>query len=233
MPTLHFKIENPCHAFKSNYESDSSRFTCTGSCGHEVFTIISSDRNYDGFGVAAHIRINKRAPRIEVIGATALQARSPADKDRDVINVWLPDSEVEQPEFEISLSLPSDAFERLVTLDWNANEVILYVSNEARGQAITYGECPDGSDIKWDANIAKYVFLDSISLHFMPQKKINARFYEKSVAISGDIHNVIPLIERVLHSVERLSDTIRHCRRGVIRAAWGIAAVVIVMSFVA
>lgn len=237
MPHLDFELKNPCLTFEGNKESDKWRFNTSGKCTHrqgfdQSFTITSGSKSYDGFGIEALVYIEKRPPRSEAQGIPTDKHFDPNDKCRDIIHVTCPGSEIDQPFFEVTASLPPDAYQRLIDTDWTKHTLILSVENEIMGQALVYGGDPDGREIEWHIDKENHVFLKEVRLHFLAHGEQKNHLDEKTSKQTEDADDAPTSNEHVLAAAERITVTIAELRASVIKAAWVLAAVVLVTSFI-
>lgn len=231
MPHLEFELNKPCLTFEGNKESDEWRFNIRGKCTSgrfdQRFAIMSGNKSYDGFGVEAVVYIKKRPPRSEVKGIPTDKPFDSNDKYRDMIYVTCPDSEIDQPFFQVTVSLPLDAYQRLIDSDWTNHTLVLSVENEIVGQALVYGDDPDGRDLEWRVDKANYVFLKEVRLHLLPHSE------QQNAVKKSENHNDAPTpMEHMLSAVERITLTIAELKVSVIKGAWVLAAVVLVSSFI-
>lgn len=228
MPILYFELKDPCLTFEGDEESDKWSLTVSGTCTNWVsskkkFTVKSGTNSYDGFGAEAVIYIEKRPQRSEVQGIPTNKPINPDDKYRDKIRVICPSLPLEQPFFEVSVSLPHDAYQHFIDADWTKQTLILSVQNQLAGQALVCGE--DTDEIEWHADRENTVFLTEVGLHFL------SRGTQRFRRIKGESKNT-DLFEQVLASVERVTLTIGELRASIIRATWVLAAVLLITIFI-
>ncbi len=178
------------------------------------------------------VHVQRRPPRSEAKGVPTDKPFDPNDKYRDVIQVTFPKSEVEQPFFQIIISLPSAAYFRLIETDWTKNVLILSVESEAMGRALVYGGGPAVRDIEWRVDIEKHVFLKEVRLHFLSRGDQDNQANEKTAQESAECDEGPPLIEEMLAATERTRVAIAILRISVIKCTLVLAVVVLIASII-
>lgn len=236
MVQLSFRLKNPNHIFSATKKSDKWDFRIMGKCeqgwSSRSFTVKCGDNSYDGFGVEAFVHIKKRPPRSEVPGISILKPFDENDEYRDAILVYCPDSEDDQPFFEISVSLPPDAYQRVIETDWTRNTLTLLVETGLREQALVSGHDPDGSEIEWLTDKQKYVFLEEVTVHFLSAVTREVNLEEQIPQNTEDTENTLTPVEQMLASVDHVIKSIGELRASIIRAAWVLGAVLVVTAFI-
>lgn len=164
MAQLEFRLVSPRLRFDATEKTDEWSCCLTGECVsthvHPKFTIVCGDNSFDGFRTEALlVWIKVRPPRTEVPG---IPDNKPFDKDdehRDIIRVHCPNSKGDEPWFEITISLPSDAYQRVIDTDWTRQSISLFVETTIWGEAQSWHD-----DIKWLADKCAYAYLKKTSL---------------------------------------------------------------------
>ena len=236
MPLLSFRLNNPNLMFEATEKSDEWNFVLSGKCeqgwNSTSFTVKCGENSYDGFGADALLYIKKRRPRTEVPGISTIKPFDKDDEYRDIIQVSRPDSKVEQPLFQISVALPLEAYQRVIDTDWTKEVLKLSVETHLWEKILVYGSDPDGREIEWLADKQTYVFLEKVTVHFLsaPQKKLALK--NKYLNALKNVENTLMPIEQMLASVEQATRSIGELRVSIIRAAWLLAAVVVVTALI-
>lgn len=227
MPHLSFRIKQPYLSFEVNGSAERWHYHLIGICarrrGDRRLTVKHENKKYDGFGAKTVVQIKKRPPRTE--------DQYIKIDDRDRISVWFYDQTDEyahlgdeDPHFEASISLPPDAYQRVVDNDWSKQHLILSVSTMLSSRAVTYSHAPDGSEVEWTAGERSDADLESFSIEFCSATETDDDQEETEKPASP--------LEKVLASVERATKAIGELRSSVIMAAWLLAAVVVVAAFI-
>lgn len=227
MPHLQFRIKQPYLSFEVNGTTERWHHNLKGICvrphGDHSLTVKHEKKKYDGFGAKTIVQIKKRPPRSE-------DEYIKID-DRDRISVWFYDQTDEDahlgdenPHFEASISLPPDAYQRVIDNDWSKQHLILSVRTMLSSRAVTYGHDPNGDEVEWTAGERSDADLESFSLEFCSATEVDDDEEETAKPASP--------LEQVLASVERATKAIGELRSSVIMAAWLLATVVVVTAFI-
>lgn len=236
MAHLSFRLTNPNLIFEVTEKSDEWDFWISGKCERGLnsrsFTVKCGDNSYDGFGAEALVHIKKRPPRTEVPGISVLKPFDKNDEYRDSISVHCPDSNDDQPFFEISVSLPPDAYQRVIDADWTKEVLTLSVETGLREQALIYGHDPDGREIEWLTDKQKYAFLEEVTVHFFSAAPQEVNLEEQALQSTEDVETTLAPVKQILALVGRVTESVGELRTSIIRAAWVLAVVLIVTAFI-
>ena len=142
MPVLTFSLKNPNFMFKATEKSDEWDFVLGGKCEKgwysSSFTIRNGENSYEGFGATALVHVKRRPPRVEVPGISVLKPWDPDDEYRDIIRVDCPASKTGKPHFQLSVSLPLEAYQRVTDADWTKESLKLTVKTSLLEQSLIY-----------------------------------------------------------------------------------------------
>lgn len=232
MARLSFHLTSSNLIFEVTEKSDEWDCWLSGKCEEENFTVKCGDNSYSGLGAEALVHIKKRPPRTEVPGISVLKPFDKNDEYRDSIFVHCPDSKDDQLLFEISASLPSDAYQRVIETDWTQKTLTLSVGTGLREQALIYGHDPDGREIEWLTDKQKYAFLEEVTVHFLSAAPREVSLEEQALQSTADAEITLAPVEQILASVGRATESIGELRTSIIRAAWVLAVVLIVTAFI-
>lgn len=241
MPYLRIRLNEPALDFRVSQSSEEWELWFGGKSVRDAedertFTVKSGENNYDAFGAAVGVYISKRPPRAELAKIPADKPWDSADKHRDTIIVSCPESDDEALSFEISISLPADAYQRVMDADWAKHDLILLVelsiTNGPEGPVLQYGNHYDANEIEWLADKQKYLFLDDVIVHFLAPPTPIAASIENAEALADGEQAPVPLEQQMLASIERATKSIRELRGTAITAAWLLAAVIILAAFI-
>lgn len=236
MPHIRFCLKSPNLTFEATEQSDEWDFVLGGTCDqgwHSTsFTVKCGENSFDGLGADALIYIKKRPLRTEVPGISVLKPFDKDDKYRDIISVRCPDSKAEQPFFEVGVSLPPEAYQRVIDTDWTKEALTLSVETHLWEKIVIYGPDPDGREIEWLADKQKHVFLEKVSIHFLsaPRKKVALK--NRYLDALKNVENTLTPVEPMFASVQRATQSIGELRATIIRATWVLAAVMVVTAFI-
>lgn len=170
MPILQFRLTSKCLTLEVDQMREDWKLSASALCSsfQDSFRLSHGGRNYDGNGSQAHLSIRSRPSRVESPGIDTGKPYDPEDKHRDIVRVdFLPERDTHQPYIQLTISLPEDAYHRLADTDLRITKVLVVVENEVLGQALVYGEDPDGRDIVWNADEAQHLFLQRVTVHFV------------------------------------------------------------------
>lgn len=169
MAQLIFRLSKSSVHFDADKESDNWDFRLHGQCvrgwNEESFTVKRGDNSYTGFGAPVVVYIHKRPPRTEVLG---IPSDKPFDKDdahRDIIHVACPESTGEQPSFQINISLPPDAYQRVIDVDWEYQRLHLFIRTGILEDALIVDPYK-WREIEWLVDTREYAYLNIVSLRF-------------------------------------------------------------------
>lgn len=171
MAQLIFRVSRSRLDFDADEESDNWDFRLDGQCEKgwnlERFTVKHGENTYTGFGAPAAVYIHKRPPRSEVRGIPSAKPFDKDDAHRDIIRVHFPESMDEQPSFEINISLPPDAYQRVIDVDWTRQRLQLFVGTGVQEEALI--NVPhEWGEIEWLADKREFAYLNKVSVHFLP-----------------------------------------------------------------
>lgn len=226
MPMLKFRLTSPKLTFRANADSDEWVFCLMGKCepirDERSFKIVSGDNSYDGFGIYANVHIKQRLPRNESPREPTLKPYDRIDRNRDYISVFLgfdaQDAEKSQPLFEVSVALPADAYHRVLESSWTTQTLELWVDIDHRSEALVYGNGPDGREIEWRTEKRYFEYLEEVSV-----------FITEAPTPPDDRKAAA---EQMLAAVERVTASIGALRATIIRAAWVLSVILIVIAFI-
>lgn len=233
MPRLKFELEKPHLVFEGNAKSDNWYFEIHGKCSpkhnsYKSFTIKSGNNTYNGLGGKAIFYIKKRPERSNLQGIPTDKPFDPNDKYRDYIHITCPESDIESPFFQITVCLPPEAYQRLIDTNWLQQKLILSIENEIMGQALIFGNDPDGRDIEWQVDIATWVFIKEVGLHFLPHHD-----HDKNKNREQDISNKTNTsIETITANTDRIISKIDELRGGMIKAVYLLGAALLIATFI-
>lgn len=237
MAHLHFRLERPGLTFKVSQNTEEWILAVTGKCfrvsADESFVVKHGGKEYEGFGAAASIFIEKRPPITEMPRISIDKPWDPSDEHRDTIFVRCPDSSNEKPFFEISVSLPLEAYQRVRDNDWTKQTIQLSVQSGLMDPFLRYGNDPDGRELNWLTDEQPYVFLEEVTVYFLAADQGSKVDEEAEDEFGAEPVEKIPThLEQMLASVGRATTSIESLRSSIIKAAWLLAAVVFFSAFI-
>lgn len=134
---------------------------------NESFTVKQGDKSYTGFGAPVAVLIHKRPPRTEVLGIPSEKPFNKDDAHRDIIHVHFPESMGEQPSFEICISLPPDAYQRVIDVDLTRQRLQLSVQTGALENALQHVAL-EFDEIEWLADKSDFSYLTEVTMNLSP-----------------------------------------------------------------
>ena len=86
----------------------------------------------------------------------------------------MPESNSEKVSFEIGISLPPDAYQRVIDADWESHVLMLAIELAVRKRAekpvFRDGNNFDTSEVEWFADNLEFLFLDDVAIQFLPAR---------------------------------------------------------------
>ena len=225
MPFVNVSVNSRCLTLESKETTESWALSASGVCisprgWTQTFRIEYQGQVYEGLGADVLVRINERPSRAEEAGIPTDASYNPDDEYRDVLRVDFPDDKHSRPYFQLTLSLPSEAFWRAADADMTRNEIVLSIENELIGQPLIYGVDPDGRDIEWHADKAQHVFIRCVTLQIQSkidsstsshlQQDVSAR---NNLATASDSTMLIQSINLLNLKADAISTTIKTSTR--------------------
>jgi hypothetical protein len=219
MPHLDFELKALALTFVGQRDSDEWQVSLDGVCkrrfGNSRFILRSGGKSCNGFEGVALVHIRERLSRTELLGALVNPSLDDIGEESDSIHVTFPEVETERPSFDISISLPPDAYRRVIDMDWSTSYLMLSVENGSFGEALFYGGDPDGSLVEWDLDRASHVFIKGIRLRFLPRNELRAKSGvdeseddQKNSELSAIFAPMVGAIERLTVAFDKLRGSI-------------------------
>lgn len=233
MPFLEFRITATCLSLQIDQATESWKLTASAVCASlfpspDSFRLRHEGQIYSGNNAEARLTIESRPSRVELPAIGTDKPYDPKDEHRDIVRVDFLEEPIQQPYFQLTISLADDAFQRLASADLGKTKVIVVVENEILGQALVYGDDPDGRDIVWNADEAQYLFLRRVNINFMsPANKDSGAPPVPSEAQKADPF-MSEYFTRVSSSLDRMNQELIAISRKA-----GVIALVVVLTLLA
>lgn len=235
MPHLSFRLTNKNLIFTGAEQSDEWECWLNGQCergwNSTSFIVRSGDNLYDGFGAEALVHVKKRPPRGETLEIPTGKPFENDDEYLDIIYVRCPDSKEDKPFFEVNVSLPIDAYQRLIDADWRRETLMLSIETKFSEQVLIYSNHPSSRKIEWLADKQQYVFLEKVKVHFLSSAKRKSNESKEEAHDTEDTDATPSPLDQILTSVERATESVGDLRSTIIRAAWVLATVLLITAF--
>lgn len=231
MPHVTFQLKQRCHTFSSKVGSDDQTLGFSANVSppfyQHTFLIIDGEKIYDGFKASVSISFTRRPPRSEVPGIPAQNPYDANDVWRDSFLVSCPEDGDGSPWFSLSVSLPPDAYQRLLDCDMSEQKVELLVETLLMGGPLIYGNDPDGREVEWHVEKGTYTFPVGTSLRLFSKRRKKTRSGAESKVSAPDDAKIDPN-ESVIASAERVRLAVEALRKAVIRSV-SVAIVVLIL----